>query len=124
MADDRLYVFWLSVTALFVFAMVYSWFIAVIVRKALPGELAWVFLGLAFITGSNAFIRAGEQVVDPRTVVLISRAMYLMVAVSSCVAAVMLGKGYNGAVSSRLPLRQQMELLKQAFQTEQEETNE
>ena len=123
MADDKLYLFWLLVTALFIFAMVYSWFIAIIVRKALPGELAWVFMGLAFIAGSCAFIRSGQQVIDPRTVMAVSRAMFLMVAVSSCVAVVMLGIQYNGAVSSRLPLRQQWEMLTRAFSPQREGVN-
>jgi len=118
MADEKLYFFWAMVTALFVFSMVYSWFIAIIVRKALPGELAWVFLGLAFVTGSSAFIRSGQQVIDPHTVMIVSRALFLMVAISSCVAVVMLGIQYNGAVTSRLPLRQQWEMLTRAFQPE------
>ncbi len=115
MADDKLYLFWSLIAALFIFAMVYSWFIAVIVRKMLPGELAWVFMGLAFIAGSNAFIRSGQQVIDPHSVMLVSRAMFFMVAVSSCVSVVVLGIQYNGAVSSRLPLRQQVETLMRAF---------
>ncbi len=124
MADDKLYLFWALVTALFIFATVYSWFIAIIVRKALPGELAWVFIGLAFIAGSNAFIRSGQQVIDPHVMIAVSRAMFLMVAVSSCVAVVMLGIQYNGAVTSRLPLRQEFGVLIRAFRSGQEVSDE
>jgi hypothetical protein len=115
MADSRLYMFWLLVTGMFVFAMVYSWFVAVIVRKALPSELAWIFLGLSFYTGINAFIRSGQTVMDLETLIVVQRGVIFVVAASSCVAVVMLGIQYNGAVSSQLPLRQQVAMLGKAL---------
>jgi len=123
MEDRFLYAFWLALTALFVFSTVYAWFIAIIVRRALPGELAWVFVGMAFITGSYAFVRSGEQVVDPAIVMAVVRAAFVAVAISSCVAVVMLGIQYNGAVSNRLPLRDQLGMLTRAFQPKREESD-
>ena len=122
MADDGLYMFWLVVTALFVFSTVYYWLIAVIVRKSLPGELAWVSAGLAFITAGNAFIRSGLSYIDPLHVVIIQRAMWMMTGISLSAAAVMLGISYNGNFKMRLSIRQQWRLLSRKC-TGEEESN-
>jgi hypothetical protein len=122
-ADDVLYMFWLVVTALFVFSTVYYWLIAVIVRKSLPGELAWVSAGLAFITTGNAFIRSNQGWIDPLHVVIIQRAMWMMTGISLCVAAVMLGISYNGNFKHKLDFRQQWGLLSRGC-TDEEESNE
>lgn len=121
MGNALLHYFWILVTALFIFSAAYCWFVAIIVRKPLPGELVWIFIGLAWITGSNAFIRSGEQIVNPETVQIISRAMFFMVAISSCVAAVMLGKQYNGDIDGRIPLTRQWRMLRRGIRHKQSE---
>lgn len=115
MADSMLYYFWLVVTSLFVFSGVYSWFVAIVVRKALPGELAWVYFGLAWITGGNAFVRSGQQVIDQHVIMGISRSMWLLVGISSVAAAIMLGVQYNGEFSKHVPLSQQWSMLKRSI---------
>jgi len=115
LASDRLYFFWTVVTALLVFAMIYSWFIAIIVRRPVPGTLAACLSGLAFITGSNAFIRSGETAFDVSGIVTFQRGMWFIVGVGLCVLVVQLGISYNGAVSERLPLRKQWKILTSSF---------
>jgi hypothetical protein len=121
MADALLHYFWIMVTALFIFSAAYCWFVAIIVRRSLPGEMVWIFMGLAWITGSNAFIRSGEMIIDPATVQIVSRAMFFMVGISSCVAAVQLGKQYNGDVSERIPLTRQWRMLRRGVMNKSEE---
>lgn len=115
MYDPMLYYFWMLITALFVFSAIYSWFIAIIVRRTFPGEVVWINMGLAFITATNAFIRGGQQIIDPHAIVSAQRAMWFMVGVSMVVAVVMLGRQYNGEFSKHLPLSQQWRLLKRGI---------
>ena len=115
MADKNLYLFWVVITALFVFAMVYSWFIAVIVRSACAGTLTWLLAGIVFITGSNAAIRAGQSLVINEALVIVQRSVWLMTALTACALVVQVGRFYNGALSSRLSLRQQVKTLLRSF---------
>ena len=115
MADTRLYLFWVLITALFVFAMVYSWFIAVIVRKELAGSLTWMMAGLVFITGINALIRSGQTLITVEALVIFQRSVWLMTALTACALVVQVGRSYNGALSSRLSLRQQVKTLLRAL---------
>lgn len=116
MANERLYFFWMLMTGFFVFATVYSALIAITVRKSLPSEMAWTYFGLAFITGSNAFIRYGGYGIDPMHVVILQRAMWVMVAVTASISVVMLGIHYNGSFSAKISLRRQMRMLADSFQ--------
>ena len=118
MANQMLHYFWLITTAFFVFAAVYSWFVAIIVRRALPGEMVWVNTGLAFITGTNAFIRSGQQVMSDEHLVILERAMWIQVAISMIVAVIVMGAQYNGAVSSRIPLSQQWRMLHRGLRSQ------
>lgn len=112
MADKNLYLFWVLITALFVFAMVYTWFIAIIVRKELAGTLTWMLAGLVFITGVNAFIRSEQSLVTVESLVIVQRGIWLMTALTACSMAVQLGIQYNGKVSERIPLKRQWRMLR------------
>ena len=107
MADTVLYAFWLLVTALFTFAAVYAWIVYRLVREPLPGELVWLFLGMAFVFGCNAFIRSGQVWVDPEHVVVLSRAASFVSGINAVVAVVLLAQSYNGRVAGKISLWRQ-----------------
>lgn len=107
MADTELYIFWAIVSALFVFAAVYIWFVARITGDSLPGEMIWLFAGLAFITGINAFIRSGQTFFEPRTLIVISRAAWFVTGINSIITVVMVANRYNGEVSEHLSFKRQ-----------------
>jgi len=107
MEDTVLYAFWLLVTALFTFAAVYVWIVYWLVREPLPGEMVWLFLGMAFVFGCNAFIRSGQVWVDPEHMQVLSRAASFVSGINAVVTVVLLAQSYNGRVSNRMSLRRQ-----------------
>ena len=114
MANSNLALYWSVVTALFAFAFMYSWFVAILVRSALANTFVWFFLGLTFYTGANAFIRSGQTMFDPRDIVVAQRALLIIIALDAVIMVIQLGKLYNGAVTERLPLRKQARMIADA----------
>lgn len=123
MTDQVLHYFWIVVTALFIFSAAYSWFVAIIVRKPLPGEMVWIYTGLAFVAGSNAFVYSGEQVVDVEHVMIVSGLVFFIVGLSSVLSVVEMGNQYNGDISSRIPLSQQWRILRRGIKQKEQEVN-
>jgi RsiW-degrading membrane proteinase PrsW (M82 family) len=122
MTDQLIHLFWVAVTTLFIVSAAYSWFVAIIVRKALPGETAWVYGQLAIVSGSLGFMFSGETVVPLESIWVVIGIFLATAAISSVASVVEMGNQYNGDVASRIPLTQQWRMLRRGIhQKDQEE---
>jgi hypothetical protein len=104
---------------MWVFAFAYSWLVAIIVRKSLPATLAWMFLGLAAISAAKVVIRSNSTVIDPQSLIDIMRGVELITALTACTAVVQLANMYNGNMRIRLPIREQLRILHDAFRPQE-----
>lgn len=115
MTAQIVHYFWVAVSALFIASAAYAWFVAIIVRKTLPGELVWVYAQLAMVAASFAFMWSGEKVVPIQTIWIVAGIFFFSSAISAIASVVELGNQYNGEISSRIPLTQQWRMLRKGI---------
>ena len=112
----HLAIYWSIVTALFAFAFLYAWLIAVMVRTILANTIAWLLMGFTAYMAGNVIIRSPIDILAAHDIVVIQRALLLVIALDAVVMVIQLGKHYNGYAPNNTPLIEQIRSLRDALQ--------